>query len=788
MVPIKSTSVHFLRRKESPLHIILLVAGLTLFGWVFNIIQLTSLSLRYKPISPIVAVTFIIICFFLFMNSFNKSRLAKSIVTFFIFIITLFYSLIFISYFISFSVNIESIFVHNLDRFGTVFTGYMSPIASFLFIATCISILILRLNLNNRIKYVGGSISLFVVFVSFILIIGYLYSAPFLYGSGIIPVALPAAICFFLLGITLLRNYELRFWTFNLIEDNKVTLQLLKSFLPIVGFIVLMHGYLDSTISSESLNPPLTAALIFLIIIGISTYFLYRISTTIGNDLVNAEKALKKSENEFRSLAESMPQIVWTTRVDGWNTYFNQQWVDYTGLTLEESSGHGWNTPFHPEDKQRAWDAWQSAVNRNSEYSVECRLRCHDGTYHWWLIRGIPQISAEGEIIKWFGTCTDIEEIKKAELTLKENEFKLKERNKELNGIFSLGLLAEKYNQLEDILNEFVNRVVPESMQFPDKTFVFLEIEGKQYCNLENVEFYIIKTRLSAPLTIFGEHKGELIVAYTEALPFIDLFEQKLINSYAERISHITERIKIRIALEENEKILTNLNADKDRFISILGHDLKSPFNNLLGLSEVLIEDLHKLQKDEIEGIVKNIHKSAQITNKLLEDILMWARTQQGSIVFQPQELVLLDIFEDILEVLKPSAYSKGIKISFNDADQRNVYADKEMLKSILLNLVSNAIKFTNNGGRISIKAEEDSGIVTISVSDNGIGIPPENLAKLFSISEVITTKGTAGETGTGLGLLLCKEFVEKHGGRIWLESEVGKGSDFRFTLPIYKE
>jgi PAS domain S-box-containing protein/putative nucleotidyltransferase with HDIG domain len=131
-----------------------------------------------------------------------------------------------------------------------------------------------------------------------------------------------------------------------------------------------------------------------------------------------SEEALKKSEEEFRSLAESMPQIVWVTRKDGWNIYFNQQWVNYTGLTLEQSYGHGWNIPFHPDDRQRAWDAWLNATKNNGVYSVECRLRRADGVYHWWLIRGVPFIDKTGEIIKWFGTCTDIDHIKLAEKQL----------------------------------------------------------------------------------------------------------------------------------------------------------------------------------------------------------------------------------------------------------------------------------------------------------------------------------------------------------------------------------
>ena len=135
-----------------------------------------------------------------------------------------------------------------------------------------------------------------------------------------------------------------------------------------------------------------------------------------------AENALKVSELRFRTMAEAMPQVVWITRPDGWNIYFNQQWVDYTGLTLEESYGHGWNKPFHPDDQQRAWDAWQQAVHNNGKYSLECRLRRKDGIYRWWLVRGVPLHDESGNITQWFGTCTDINDIKQAENALKESE------------------------------------------------------------------------------------------------------------------------------------------------------------------------------------------------------------------------------------------------------------------------------------------------------------------------------------------------------------------------------
>jgi len=143
-----------------------------------------------------------------------------------------------------------------------------------------------------------------------------------------------------------------------------------------------------------------------------------------------ADDALLKSEKEFRILAESMPQIVWITRQDGWNIYFNQQWIDYTGMTIEESYGHGWNKPFHPDDKQKAWAAWQNATKNNGVYSIESRLRRADGVYNWFLVRGVPMLDANGTILKWFGTCTDINEIKYAEQELILAKDKAEEMNR----------------------------------------------------------------------------------------------------------------------------------------------------------------------------------------------------------------------------------------------------------------------------------------------------------------------------------------------------------------------
>ncbi|MGA2408649.1 MAG: HAMP domain-containing sensor histidine kinase [Bacteroidales bacterium] len=279
---------------------------------------------------------------------------------------------------------------------------------------------------------------------------------------------------------------------------------------------------------------------------------------------------------------------------------------------------------------------------------------------------------------------------------------------------------------------------------------------------------------------------AELIIANKELA-----FQAELIIANKELAFQNEEKQKRaeELIIANNElKQLLQLNADKDRFISILGHDLRSPFNVLLGLSELLIENIRQYDIDEIESLVNHIKNSAQNTYILLEDLLMWVRAESGKIPFEPQKLNFTNICQDVIKNLELNANIKNITINHFAADEISIFADIDMLKMVLRNLISNAIKFTNNGGQIDISAEQTDSTITISVSDNGIGIESESLTKMFDISQFHTTTGTAEEKGTGLGLLLCKEFVEKHGGKIWVESEFGKSSEFKFTLPISTE
>ncbi len=233
---------------------------------------------------------------------------------------------------------------------------------------------------------------------------------------------------------------------------------------------------------------------------------------------------------------------------------------------------------------------------------------------------------------------------------------------------------------------------------------------------------------------------------------------------------------------------LQKIIAEKDKFFSIIGHDLKSPFNSILGFSEELVEQAAKNNYENIEELAEIILKSSQTAFNLLSNLMVWAQSQTGRMKFKPEQLDLSTLLNEIVSQFENTALQKEIVISKSLPFELAVFADNSMLSTVLRNLISNAIKFTYPGGKIGISAEKNENEIKISVGDSGKGISDYVLNKLFKIDENITTSGTQNETGTGLGLILCKEFVEKHGGKIWVESRVKNGSEFYFTIPVHSK
>ncbi|MDM8549088.1 hybrid sensor histidine kinase/response regulator [Desulfobacterales bacterium HSG2] len=253
----------------------------------------------------------------------------------------------------------------------------------------------------------------------------------------------------------------------------------------------------------------------------------------------------------------------------------------------------------------------------------------------------------------------------------------------------------------------------------------------------------------------------------------------------------VLARIKTHLTIQRQKKELAELNeelaranATKDKFFSIIAHDLKGAFNVLISGGRLLSEHIDLFDKDKIKAFAEEMVISAQNTFKLLQNLLQWAGVQRNTIAFKPMKIDLHNLVSANVVFFQKNAEQKKIRVSHSVEPGTNVQADLNMTDTILRNLISNALKFTPANGEVSISAENEGELVRVSVSDTGIGMSDENMSKLFRIEGYFKSVGTAGEKGTGLGLILCKEFAEKNGGTLWVESEEGNGTTFTFSLP----
>ncbi|PKO96384.1 MAG: hypothetical protein CVU12_05465 [Bacteroidetes bacterium HGW-Bacteroidetes-7] len=240
------------------------------------------------------------------------------------------------------------------------------------------------------------------------------------------------------------------------------------------------------------------------------------------------------------------------------------------------------------------------------------------------------------------------------------------------------------------------------------------------------------------------------------------------------------------VKLNSTVKELNEANATKDKFFSIIAHDLKNPFTTIIGFTDYLKTNLRTLEPAEVEEIVEMMNTSGNTTYKLLEDLLLWSRSQLGKITFTPEKTSLSELWNEVAGPMLVQAENKNITINFNDKESLELYCDKNMVKTIIRNLVSNAVKFSYRNSSIEINASAKNDFSEIKISDKGVGISADTIDSLWIIGSNHSTSGTESEEGSGLGLVLCKEFTQANGGRIWVESEKGKGSDFIFTLPLY--
>ena len=428
-----------------------------------------------------------------------------------------------------------------------------------------------------------------------------------------------------------------------------------------------------------------------------------------------------------------------------------------------------------PDSKTVFDDFLRKVFETDYKQTCEIIITNEDKSSYNVLIEGLFSES-EGKCLL---TATDITSLRRADEKLRNSE----ERYRRLfetaqDGIFILDAFNGKIVDVNPYLikllgysyEEFIGKELWEIGIFnnkDDSKAGIVELQNNGYIRYED-----------RPLVT--KEGNQINVEYVSNVYLVDTLKVIQCN-----IRDITDRKKAEEALKQSEARLRELNATKDKFFSIIAHDLKSPFTSIIGLSELLVQQVHKHDYEGIEEYATIIQNSSWRAMDLLTNLIEWSRSQTGRMEFNPSKFELVELINEVTILSNDSAKQKSITISMDLPFSISVFADKPMISTIFRNLISNAIKFTNPGGNIIISARKNEHELTITVSDSGVGIKKEAINKLFRIEESISTTGTGGEEGTGLGLLLCHEFVLKHGGKIWAESEPGDGTKFNFTIPL---
>ncbi len=504
------------------------------------------------------------------------------------------------------------------------------------------------------------------------------------------------------------------------------------------------------------------------------------IVTDITNRKLKQQEAIEQSEQRFKILVENAQVGITLTKLDGTPVSINNEVLKIYGLNKKNIYKLN-ASDFYADinDRKKILDILKEK-GKVKNYEVKF---IHSSGKSIFVTLNMSFIDFNNERLL-LTTHLDITDEKYAQLALKESEEKF--RTFVNNSADAIRLTDEKgkiifvnkahqkltgYNENEVIgkyIWEFLFELSPNSHnRNPD----YFNQKGLEYINDKKNQTF----KTSYEVTIVT--KDNKLLEIQESVFRIE-------NEKGSRLGSIVRDIT---KLKKQQQELKELVATKDKFFNIIAHDLRSPFNALLGFAKILQQNHKNFNEQKRENIIESIHDSSKAAYKLVENLLTWSRSQTGKLKFNPMEYPVKTLVFEAVHSLKNVANRKDINLINSVTEDIYVYIDKPMTDTILRNLISNALKFTHKKGTIIITAKTGKKFVTISVKDNGIGISKEKQKNLFGIDKNKSTPGTQNEQGTGLGLILCKEFVQKHGGNIWVESEINKGTTFYFTLPLIK-
>lgn len=531
---------------------------------------------------------------------------------------------------------------------------------------------------------------------------------------------------------------------------------------------------------------------------------------------MRTDKALRKERILFRTIIDNLPDAIYAKDIEFRKTLANPTDLKNMGCTNESEVIGKTDFDFFPQESAMAFHNDDKMVVETGKpvFNREESFLDKDGHRNWLLTTKLPLLDSDGKITGIIGVGRNITVRKKNEL-IRETLYEISESVIVTNDMFTLykkihqavsNMMSAKnffialYDDQKNMLS-FPYMVDEYDPPFASKPFgkglteYILRTGEPELIDAErdlelrqSGEVELIGTPsaiwLGIPLKDEGKVFGVIVLQDYENPKAYGDDEMQLLGFISEQIAQAIARKRNSEAIQKYVAELNELNQTKDKFFSIIAHDLKNPFVTLLGFSEILLSDFKDLQSEEILYYINEMKQSADLSHNLLQNLLQWSRSQTGRIEFHPQRLEMHNVCQQNISLLTKTAEKKGIKLINNVPPDLYAKADEDMLNTIIRNLLTNAIKFTDQNGVVSTDASLNEGFVKLSVKDSGVGMNIEILTKLFRLDVTHSSSGTDNESGTGLGLILCKEFVEKHGGKIWVESEEGKGSTFYFTIP----
>lgn len=481
-------------------------------------------------------------------------------------------------------------------------------------------------------------------------------------------------------------------------------------------------------------------------------------------------QANEKSEVEFKLLAETIAQLIWITDASGQFEYSNTQWNQYTGTSPDESMENKWLTFVHPEDLAPVLREWDQSLNSGDPFSMEFRLKKNDGTYNWFLAKAFPLFNADGDIIKWFGSYTNIERQKKAEEDLRRS--------------------SDHFRQLAELLPEKVTHADPQgNLNYYNQSW------------LDYTGFSLKELKRNGWLKIMHpEDRKEVIRRWKRAMETGEDFEMEMRcvnkdNHYKWHLNRTVpvrdERGKIKIwigATTEIQKIKEE-EKRKEGFLKLVSHELKTPVTSIKGYVQLLLsmlKDPKKIPLDSLplEPSLERIDTQISRLTRLISEMLDLSRIEENKLELNKEELSINELVEETIQDINFT--NTDHKIHIRHKYQCTIRADKDRIGQVLINFVTNAIKYSPENKDIEVIVEKARGNhVAVSIRDKGIGIAKNDQKEIFRRFHRIAGKNQETYSGLGIGLFLANEIIERHDGQIWVDSKLGEGSIFTFTLPF---